>query len=503
MEKSAIIIAFSGVYLVVCVLIGLAFSGRQKTLENYFVAGRQLGPVVTAMAVAASFVSGWTFIGSSGIGYAFGFVVIAQNLIFAVQAIFPWLFLARKLRILTTTHNCLTVPDALYARYQSKIVSVLGAAGIFFGLIGYTAAQLLALGTLMASIFNLPFAWAMAIGVTVLALYTILGGIEGAIWVDVFQGAIMLCASVFVFIAAYRLVGGPGEVYQAMKAMDPELVRFTGKWNWPFLASYAFAGLGAFVMPHLITKFYMIKEISRMKSAALYNQLFASLMCLTYVSIPFVYLTLEHRGLAQHLANPDRVAPVFVLNYLPSWLAGVLFAGALSAIMSTVSSFLNLGSAVLVRDILQTGLGKSFQHEVRAARMGTVVFLLGAVLLAFTTNTMVVLLGAASVAIFGSTLIPSLVIGLWSKKATARAAIIAMSVGLVMSVGMQSLHLYDLVRLPYGMMPGGLGVIAATLTMLLLTYFSKSPSAAEPAMERIIALPLFFPAKQSEPAQNR
>jgi SSS family transporter len=492
MDKSTIIIVCSGVYLLVCVLIGLAFSGRQKTLENYFVAGRQLGPMVTAMAVAASFVSGWTFIGSSGIGYAFGLVLIAQNLIFAVQAIFPWIFLARKLRILTATHNCLTVPDALYARYRSKAVSVLGAVGIFFGLIGYTAAQLLALGTMMASIFSIPFFWAMAIGVTVLALYTILGGIEGAIWVDVFQGTIMMFASVFVFIAAYRLVGGPGEVYQAMKEIDPELVRFTGKWSWPFLASYAFAGLGAFVMPHLITKFYMIKEIGRMKTAALFNQLFASLMCLIYVSIPFVYLTLEHRGLAQHLTNPDNVAPVFVLNYLPAWLAGVLFAGALSAIMSTVSSFLNLGSAVLVRDILQTGLDRNFRHEVRAARIGTVVFLLGAVVLAFTANTLVVLLGAASVAIFGSTLIPSLVIGLWSERATARAAIISMSVGMVMSVGMQGLHLFNLVNLPYGMMPGGIGVVAATATMLILTFFSHSPARLEPVMKQVIALPLFF-----------
>lgn len=497
MEKQTVVILIAALYLLSSFLIGAYYARRQKTLENYFAAGRTLGPFVTGMAMAASHVSGWTFIGVPGVAYAFGIVLIAERVIYFGQSLLPWLFLARKLRILASTHGCLTIPDALYARYQNKLVSALGALSVFFGLLGYTATQLLALGTLMAVIFKISFLWGLVVSVVILAGYTVLGGIEGAIRADVLQGVIMIGASLFIFFGAYAMIGGPGEAYRSMKALNPELVQFTGKWSWPFLLTIALANAGSFAAPHIATKFYMTENIQGMKTSGMLHQFFIQLMGGIGLSVPFAYLTLEYRGVAQHLTNPDDVTPVFVMNYMPSLVAGLVLAGALAAIMSTVSGFLNQGAAVLVRDLLQTTLGLNLKNEVRAARIGTVVFLAAALTLAFTAKTLVLLLGAASVAVFGATLIPSLVIGLWWKRATAQGAIAAMVVGLIMSVGMQALSLYGIYKLPYEMLPGGIGVIVAIVVMLVVSFLTstKNTVPADSDINKVISLPLIFRAK--------
>lgn len=496
MEKQTVIILIAVVYLLACLAVGLYFSRRQKTLENYYIAGKSLGPLVTAMAVAASYVSGWTFIGAAGVGYSAGLVLLSERVLVLGQSIFPWVFFARKLRVLANTHNCLTIPDALFARYQSRAVSVLGAVGIFFGLIGYTATQLLALGTMMAVVFKISFPMALTLGVVILGLYSVMGGIEGAIWVDVLQGAIMISASLYLFFASYALIGGPGEAYQAMQAIDPRLVTFEGKWGWPFLFSFVLASMSGFVMPQVITKYYMIRRIKLMKNSAVYNQVMVQMMAIIGLGVPFAYLTLQYRGLVPKLSNPDDVTPVFVITFMPSPVAGVLFAGVLAAIMSTASSFLNLGSSVFVRDILQVGLRKQLKNEILFARFGTVVFLGLAIALAFTAKTMVLLLGAASVAVFGATLVPSLFIGLWWKRATSQGAIAAMIVGLLISVGVQALSMYNIWKLPYDMLPGGIGTVLATLVMIVVSLLTQQKEmSADEAMTKVIEMPLVYRAQ--------
>ena len=185
---------------------------------------------------------------------------------------------------------------------------------------------------------------------------------------------------------------------------------------------------------------------------------------------------LAQRANPHHLAplvQPDGAAPTYLLELAPTLLAGLVFAGILAAIMSTADSFVNIGSAALVRD-LPRALGRTLSRELLWGRVTVVVIAAAAGALAIVSGDLIAILGTFAFGTFGAALAPALAIGLNWKRVTASAAIASMLVGIVVNLGLEVLARSGVTVLQPGVLPTAVS-LAASFTVLFLVSWLSTP----------------------------
>ncbi len=490
MSKQLIIIIFAGVSIVVTLIVGMLFTRRQKSLSTYFIAEKAVPPLVLGIAAAAGLVSGSAFIGSPGMGYECGIGYLTAWAVVPFSAFIPWFFLARKFRLLADTHNCMTVPDVISARFNSGTLTLLCSLGALFGLIAYTSTQLMALGYLFGVVFGLPFEVAVFISVATVGVYAALGGQKGIIWTNVLQGMLMIAASLGGFFFAWILIGGPGPAYSGMKSIDPKLVTFIGGLPIGWWVSRIVIGiLSANGRMAFLPRFFMIRNMDDLKWPPVITPIFIVIMGALTWSVPFVYLGLQAQGLATPLTVPDECMPTFLMMFAPNILAGVLIAGSLGATMSTAAVYMNIGAATLVNDLGMKRLKLKFKNPVAAAKWATVLFTIAAAVLALTAREYVMMMALAATGIWGASISAVLTLGLLWKGTTKDGAIAGVIIGLIFSVGFQVMSMYEIYKLPYAIIPAAPGIVLSFLTVFIVSLYTKKTPMDE-QMERVVALPL-------------
>jgi len=489
-SKQLVIIILSLIYMIVSVVVGTWFTRRQKSTEEYFLAGKSVGPVVLGIATAAGLISGWAFIGNPGMGYEVGLGYLTVMAVIPFSAFIPWFLFARKFRLLADTHNCMTVPDVITARFSSETLTLLCSIGVLFGLIAYTTAQFMALGYLFGVVFGLRYEVGLLIGVAVIGVYTVSGGQRGILWTSVIQGTLMILAAVGGFFFAWILIGGPEPAYSGMKSIDPKLVTFTGRAHIGWWISYVVITLmGGTARMAFLPRFFMIKNMNELKWAPVFAPIFQVAMGILTWSVPFVYLGLQAQGLAPPLVEADECMPTFLMLFTPNILAGLLMAGALAATMSTAAVYMNIGAATLINDLGMRRLKIRFKNPVAAARWATVLFTIVAVVMALTASEFVMMMGLAAVGVWASTIGAVLTFGLLWKGTTKNGAIAGASVGLFFSIVLAMVDMYGIYDLPYGIIPGAVGSVLSFLTVFIVSLYTKK-TAMDEKMERVVAMPL-------------
>ena len=353
-------------YLLCVVAIGWWAARRTRNARDFFIAGQSLGLWVTGLATMSAAFSGFVFIGGPGLTYRMG---IASLFIAAPVGFTAGLLcwsVAKRLRLLAEVRELYTVPDALLARYDSRATAGLAALAVFLGTVAYLGAQLQALGVLIEAVFGTrqwfgpwfepwSLAGAMAIGLAVVVFYSIAGGMIAGVYTDLLQGVLMAVAAVGVFFYALRSGGGLGEISRTILASD----RFGAEFLDPLGGVPIFTAVGFFLtfavgtlgQPHMLHKFYMLRDPRQLKWLPAVIAGAQSLCILIWLAIGLAVPALVASGRMAPLRDPDQASPLFVLEFLPGLLAGLVFAGILAAIMSTADSLVNVGAAALIRDL--------------------------------------------------------------------------------------------------------------------------------------------------------
>jgi Na+/pantothenate symporter len=166
------------------------------------------------------------------------------------------------------------------------------------------------------------------------------------------------------------------------------------------------------------------------------------------------------RGVIPPLVRNDDAMPAFLVAAVPAALAGLIFAGAASAIMSTVNAFLSVGAAAIMHD-LPMAFGRKPSNELARGRAATVALAVVAVLVAHAPGAQVAFLGVFGYGLFASTLVPALAVGLNWPAATARGAVASIITGLVVTLVGETLSFAGLYRLPAGVPWSGVALVAA------------------------------------------
>ena len=150
-DRSVIIFSFIVGYFVLCIAIGLWAMRRTQTASNFFTAGRNLGIIVTSVAVFSSVMSGFGFVGGPGLVYRMGisscWIVISA----AFGQAISFFLLGKRLRLIAAERDSISLPDVVMARYNSRSAGFLTAVAILLGVMGYLATQIAAMSTVLQS----------------------------------------------------------------------------------------------------------------------------------------------------------------------------------------------------------------------------------------------------------------------------------------------------------------------------------------------------------------
>src|SRR4051812_4248799 len=472
-------------YFLVCLGLGVWSLRRTRSARDFWVAGQGLGVLFTGLATMAAAFSGFVFLGGPGLTYRIGLTSLFINLSVGITpALLGWT-VAKRLRLLAEVREVYTIPDAILCRYGSRGASGAAAVAVLVGSVGYLGAQLLALGTLLEAILGLRAslgAWgfpaAVAIGLGVLLFYGVAGGMMAGVYTDVFQGSLMLLAAVAVFAYAMSAGGGFGHVVHSIAASP----RFGRQFLEPLGRTPALTALGFFFVfgvgvlgqPHMLHKFFMIRDPRRLKWLPLVLGGSQGLCLLIWLGLGLAVPALVAQGKLAPLAKPDDATPAFLLGFAPEPLAGLAVAGILSAIMSTADSFTNLGAAVLVRD-LPIALGRRLRNELLWGRIATVGVTLAAALLAVFYNDLIALLGTFAFGTFGAALAPALAVGLNWQRVTAAAATASIVTGTVLCLGLEILGRQHVLPRLSGPLPAAIALAASFTVLLAVTAMTKRP----------------------------
>ncbi|MFL5382549.1 MAG: sodium/proline symporter [Longimicrobiaceae bacterium] len=472
------IVAVAVLYFAVVAAIGAWATRRTRTANDFFVAGEGIGLIALTLAAMSATLSGFAFIGGPGLVYKGGLGAMFLVLPAAVTASMTSWVLAKRMRLLGEVRGLITVPDAIGARYRSPLAQGLSGAAILIAVVGYMATNLLALGLVIDAIFGTGLKVGVWIGMAVVLAYSVAGGILAGVYTDVFQGSLMALASVLVFLYTLKVGGGMGGMSRTIMAADPAFLGPFGAMGPGAALSLFFVfGVGSMGQPHVIHKFYMLRDPRKLKWYPLLVTLALIVTMLLYFGVGVVVKALTVSGRMAPLATPDDATPVFLLRFTPVLLAALVFSGVAAAIMSTVNSFMNIGAAAVTHDI-PVALGRRVGNELLWGRVATVAISVAAAVLALLPGALVAFLGIFGWGLFASTLVPALAIGLNWEGATKEGAVASISVGILVTLLFETLAYFKLYSFPTGVTVSGLSLVLSILVFFGVSWLTRARAQA-------------------------
>ena len=492
---TALILITMAAYLVWVVAIGFKFSKKNKDTDDFFLGGRKLGPLVTAMSAEASDMSSWLLLGLPGVAYLAGLPeAVWTALGLAVGTYLNWLIVAKRIRRYSIKLDAITVPEFFTKRYRDSkhILQFVAALIIVVFFVPYTGSGFAACGKLFSSLFGMDYHVAMIVSALVIAVYTTLGGFLAASTTDFIQSIVMTIAIVVVFGFGASVAGGWGAVMDNARALPGYLNLTQGydvatgtaaTYSTLSIASTLAWGLGYFGMPHILLRFMAARKESELKMSRRIASIWVVISMAVAVLIGIVGLGMSKVGAIPTLEGSDsETVLVKIAELLASkgWIfaiiAGVILAGVLAATMSTADSQLLAAASGVTEDILAAKLGVKLdpKKQMLIARLAVIAISLIGIIVAWNPDSSVFKIVSFAWAGFGATFGPIVLLALFWKRSNLQGAVAGMiSGGIVIFVWKFVIAKLGGVFAIYELLPAFIIAIIVNVVVSLLT---KAPS---------------------------
>ena len=441
------------VYLAGMIGIGFYFSKKNETVGDFFLGGRKLGPLVTAMSAEASDMSSYLLMGLPGLAYLSGMADVGWTIIgLALGTYLNWLFVAKPLRRYTEKTGSITLPSFFSDRYEdsSHILMLIAAIIIIIFFVPYTASGFAACGKLFNSLFGVNYHTAMIISAIVIITYTMLGGFLAASTTDLIQSIVMTTALVIMLFFAVRTAGGMNAVLDNAKSLagyfsmtsthDP--VSLTSSPYGPITIVSTMAwGLGYFGMPHILLRFMAIKDEEKIKLSRRIASVWVVIAMAVAMFIGMAGLAMSAAGSIPALSGSDSETIIVEISSLLSQhgfffalVAGIVLSGILACTMSTSDSQLLAASSSVSSDILQGFFHVNLPEKtlLMISRICLFVIAIIGIILAWDSNSSVFMIVSFAWAGFGAAFGPTILLALFWRRSTRWGALAGMIAGGVM-----------------------------------------------------------------------
>lgn len=412
------------VYVIGMILMGLYFSRRIKTNDDYFLAGRSLGPYLATFSIFATWFGAETCIGTAGAVYRSGLSSIhADPLGYTVCLLIMAIFFARVLWRKKIT----TIPDLFRTRF-SPTTERMAAIIMIPGSIIWAAAQVRALGQILHSTSDFGPTAAVTIAAAAVIIYTMSGGLLADAYADLIQGIAIIVGIFFLLGAVIYDMGGFGAVIAAiprdkltMRGGDFEGLSFLGKielWMVPILGS-------------LMSQELVSRVVASRSEKVAYQSAYRAAGLYFLVGCVPVIIGLVGYKYMPGLVDSETLMPMLAKKHLHTFFYIVFIGALVSAILSTVDTTLLAGSALLSHNIIYpTFKNLTERQKVLVARLGTLASGVVAYFIAFSSESITGLVETAS-SLGGPSILIIILIALYVKKGNDKNAIFAMSMSLV------------------------------------------------------------------------
>ena len=454
-------------YLTLILYLGIKAYKETHNLGDYILGGRRLGSVVTALSVGASDMSGWLLLGLPGAIYLSGISEVWIGVGLVIGAYFNWLFVAKPLRIYSEhANNSITLPDYFENRFsdKSRILRVISALVILLFFTFYTASGLVGGAILFENSFGLDYSVALVAGTIIIVCYTFIGGFLAVVWTDAIQAILMLLALVIAPIAVITIGGGASAVIDRMELVNPESTSLFSELSFMSFISLIAWGLGYFGQPHILSRFMAVENPAKLVSARRIAMSWMSIVLLGSIATGLA-------GIAYFadapLDNPETVFIVLSQSLFNPWVAGIITAAILSAIMSTIDSQLLVSSSVISEDFYRAFVRpKASEKELLlVSRAAVILIAVLALIIASDRQSGVLDLVSYAWAGFGAAFGPVILFSLFWRKMTSLSAIIGMLLGAITVVVWSNLNggLFDLYEIVPGFALASLAIVVVSL----------------------------------------
>ena len=420
-----------GIYLVFLIGIGVYFYYKTDSHESYVLGDRGVGYWVTALSAQASDMSGWLLLGLPGAVYLSGLTEIWVVIGLASGTYLNWKFVAPALRVQTEEYNSLTVPSFISKKLDDKkgYIRTFSAIVILFFFTIYSASGLVASGKLFDSLLGIDYKWGVIIGGGTIIIYTFLGGYLAGVWTDFFQGALMFFAIIVVPIGAYFNAGGIDGISAAMDAREISLniFRYAKVLSFPVIISGLGWGLGYFGQPHIIVRFMSIDSADELWKSRIVAMIWVIISLLGAIAVGVtgigVFSNVSEMG-----GDAEKVFIFLIDKLFNPWLAGILYAAILSAIMSTISSQLLVSSNTLTEDFYRhiVKREKTNKEMIWLGRWCVMVIFVIASYLSMNPDSKVLEMVSYAWAGFGGVFSPVVLFTLYKKDLSWKSVLVSM-----------------------------------------------------------------------------
>ncbi|MCR5732303.1 MAG: sodium/pantothenate symporter [Sphaerochaetaceae bacterium] len=428
MSKQISILLILLCYLVLNMVIGI-WASRSKTkgkfINNYFIGGRSMGGLVLAMTLVATYTSASSFLGGPGLASSWG---LTQCWVASIQIGTAFLTLGvmgKKLAIISRKIHAVTITDYLRARYNSPLVVILCSVCLVVFFITQMVAQFIGGATLMQTVTGLSYSQGLMLFAFIVILYTAIGGFKAVVATDTMQGIIMTIGSFLLIFFIISAGGGMANIVSTLDSINP---------GWDLLGRgaagegikalqpgyiisfWVLVGVAVMGLPQTAVRCMGFKDTKSMHRAMLYGTVIVGILMIgTHFAGVLALPLVKDAG----LKSTDAVIPYVVLNYMPTWAAGLFLAAPLAAVMSTVSSLLILASATIVKEVLVTYVWKDRKNEKLIPKVSyffTLLIGLIALIIALSPPSIIVWINLFAMGGLEATFFWALIGGLYWKK---------------------------------------------------------------------------------------
>ena len=325
-STQGMILAVIVIYLIAMILIGVLFNSRGSgsSSNEFFIGGRKLGPLVTAMSAEASDMSSYLLMGLPGLAYFAGIAEVGWTAIgLGIGTYLNWLLVARLLRRYSDKIGAFTIPDFFSRRYGDKrhMLACIAALVIIIFFVPYTASGFKAVGTLFNTLFGFNYHTAMIVGAVVIIGYTTLGGFLAVSTTDLIQSIFMTIALVVVVFFGISQAGGFDAVMKNANSLPGyfdlfggyDMATNTGS-HYGFLAivSTMAWGLGYFGMPHILLRFMAIRNEKELVTSRRIASVWVFLSMGIAVFIGIIGNALSSQGIVQQLTTGSDAETIII-----------------------------------------------------------------------------------------------------------------------------------------------------------------------------------------------
>ena len=428
-------------YLLLIILIGVLSNRFISSQLDFLLAGRRLGPWVTAFSERASGESAWLLLGLPGAAIAVGYGEIWAVIGIISGIILSWFLIAEKLRAETEKYEALTIPDYLHKKFNdtSGIIKIFSSVIIAVFFTFYVSAQFHGSGKILNTIFDIEPLYGISLSAVVIILYTIMGGLLAVAWTDLVQGILMIGTLVILpIVGLIELSSFDTPLRDLIMSTDSaksSLVSgFSGLAALSVIVGGLSWGLGYFGQPHLLIRYMAIRSVKDVKKA----RLIAALWAIPGISGAFLIgvIGMGYFGEDSFIGKDvENVMPMLAQELLPAWLAGLLISGAVAAMMSTADSQLLVSTSAISEDLGINVLKKS--NKLLNSRVITVLLGIFAYLVAmyseWSGKTIFSIVSFAWSGL-GSSFGPALLLTLWWKGVTRKGIIAGLFTGSITTI---------------------------------------------------------------------